>query len=448
MEGLDRGEFLRKTARLGLAAAAGGALLDANSALAARTLGRAASARKALTGTLQVWVHQNPTYATVYNNLVKQFEKQHPGVTIKTLQIPYAQFESKSLIAFTSGSPPDIVKLGGWDIANYATKKLIAPADPHALGYGSLAQLKSAYAHGSLDAVSYDGTLYGLPIDYNTIFLYYRRDHFREAGLDPNKPPKTWEQVVEYAKKLTVRDAGGNLKRAGWAYWYDLPIWDFLNFLPLPAGLGGGLVDSSGKGILSKEAGIKALTWYSDLSNKWKVASPKFTDPNFNYGQIADGSASMTVSGNFAISFIEAESKPKLKLGKDFDVAPMPQWAHAKKKVTSGYSWAWLVASKSKNQALAWEFLRFLQQPARVDEQLKVSDLIIPIKNWQKLPAGRGKGPQIVAAETSYADYGPTLANWSQMAQQLSDNLVATALGSKSPQQAANDFDNAMKRIS
>jgi multiple sugar transport system substrate-binding protein len=447
-----RAGFLGKSAKLaGAATLGGGALLQAacggGGKSSTTSSGSSSSKAAALTGTLTVWMHQGPNFQKVYKQIVTDFEALHPGVKINSLYIPYAQFENKALIAFTGGSPPDVIKLGGWDIANYASKNLIAPIDPKALGYASPDELKTAYAPGALESVSYKGTTYGLPIDYNSIFLFYRRDHFTAAGLDPDKPPTTWEQVAEYAQKLTKRD-GGNLKRAGWAYWYNLPIWDFLNFLPLPAGLGGGLVDPSNKGILSNPAGIQALTWFSDLSNKLKVASPKFTNPNFNYGQIADGSASMTVSGNFAISFIESLSKPKITLGKEFDVAPMPQWANATKQVTSGYSWAWLVSRRSKNQALAWEFLRFVESAKNASSILSVSNLIIPAKDWQSdAVASKSKGAQIVSTELAYTDYGPSLPQWSQMSQQLSNNLVALANGQKSPQQAAKDFDNAMQRL-
>lgn len=439
-----RAEFLGKSAKVaGAFSLAGGALAQA--ACGGSSSGGNASAASSKS-TLTVWMHQGPTFQKAYQKIVKQFEQQHPGVKINSLYIPYTQFESKALIAFTGGSPPDVVKLGGWDIANYASKGLIAAADANALGYSSSAAFHAAYSPGALESVSNHGTVYGLPIDYNSIFLFYRRDHFEAAGLDPDKPPTTWEQVVAYAQKLTKRNSQGNLTRAGWAYWYNLPIWDFLNFLPLPVGLGGGLLNAKNEGTLSSPASIQALTWYADLSTKLKVASPQFTNPNNNYGQIADGTASMTVSGNFATSFIETESK--LKLGKEFDVAPIPQWSNATGRVTSGYSWAWLVADKSSNKKLAWEFLRFVEEAQNVSPILSVSDLIIPIKGWEGGPVARhSKGAQIVAQELPYTNYGPRLPQWTQMAQQLSNNLGALALGQKSPQQAASDFDTAMQHF-
>jgi len=444
MKRLTRTELLKDAAKAaGVAAVAGsGGAAGVASAYGASRANRRASA---LSGTLTVWQHQSPIYNKNYAQLGKLFTKAHPGVKLNNLYIPYAQFESKALIAFTSGQAPDIIKLGAWDIANYASKGLISPADYHLLGYGSQQAFESAYAPGALKALTYEDQIYGVPIDYNALFLFYRRDHFEAAGLDPDKPPKTWEQVAQYAQKLTQRDASGNLTRAGWTFWYNLPIWDFLNFIALPAGLGGGILDANGNGALSTPAGIKSLTWYGNLSNVWKVSSPKFTDPNFNYGQIANGKASMTVSANFAVALIE--SLGKIKVGKEFGVAPMPQWAQPKKKVFSGYSWAWLVSKKSRNAEAAWSFLRFLQSPSSVSSQLSVSDLITPIKGWQTQKAAAGPGTQIVAKEIPYTTYGPSLPQWAQMAQQLSNNLVALALGQKSPQQAAKDFDNAMKRI-
>jgi len=444
MKQLTRTELLKDAAKAaGVAAVAGsGGALRAASAYGATD---ADQLSEALKGTLTVWQHQSPIYNKNYAQLGQAFMKKHPQVKINNLYIPYAQFESKALIAFTSGQAPDIIKLGAWDIANYASKGLISPVDYHLLGYSSSHAFESAYAPGALGALTYSNQVYGLPIDYNSLFLFYRRDHFEQAGLDPDKPPTTWEQVAQYAQKLTQRDSSGNLTRAGFQLWYDLPIWDFLNFIALPAGAGGGVLGPNNQGALSTPAGIKALTWYGNLSNVWKVASPKFTDPNFNYGQIANGKASMSISANFAVALIAALGK--IKLGKEFDVAPMPQWATPKKHVVSGYSWAWLVSKKSRNPAAAWNFLRYLQNSSSVSSQLYVSDLITPIKGWQTQKAAAGPGTQIVAKEIPFTTYGPTLPQWAQMAQQLSNNLVALALGQKSPTQAAGDFDNAMKRI-
>ena len=70
------------------------------------------------------------------------------------------------------------------------------------------------------------GKTWGIPFQRSTIVLYYNKEVFKEAGLDPNRPPATWKEMVEYAQKLTKRDASGNVTQwgvqipsSGFPYW-------------------------------------------------------------------------------------------------------------------------------------------------------------------------------------------------------------------------------------
>jgi multiple sugar transport system substrate-binding protein len=398
-------------------------------------------------GTITCWQHEGSTvFDTAYNAMVTAFEKKYPAVKVQTLKIPYANFETKALTAFTSGQPPDVIKIGGWLFPEYGAKSLLAPVDPKLMGFSSLSGFKAAFAPGSLGGLSYKGVVYGLPIDFNSLFLMYRRDHFQQAGLNPDKPPRTWEDVVTAGEKLTVR-SGSTLKRAGFQFWYGLPIWDMLDFQALPAQLGGSILNKSGtKGALSSPAATKALQWYHDLSVVHGIGNPKFTDPNFNYGQIAAGTASMTVTGNFAIDLVQTLGE-KPQLGNQLGIAPYPQFKNGKHKLSSGYTWGWGVAKKSSNPVAAWRFLSFLQSKKYSDAFLNTG-LISPIKGWQHLPtASKSPGAQMVSKETPYTYYGPRTPFWNEVAKALSDTLQALALGQQSAQQAASSFDTQVAGI-
>src|SRR5919198_596658 len=65
---------------------------------------------------------------------------------------------------------------------------------------------------------SVDGELYGVPFHNSTPLLYYNVEHFKEAGLDPSRPPRTWAELVDAAKKLTKGDRSGFLMPAGYDY--------------------------------------------------------------------------------------------------------------------------------------------------------------------------------------------------------------------------------------
>jgi ABC-type glycerol-3-phosphate transport system substrate-binding protein len=396
-------------------------------------------------GTVSVWMHEEAVYHKLFDRLAKEYEAANPKVKVKPLHIPFENFDTKLLTAFTGGKPPDVAKFGAWELANYASKGLLAPVNPTALGKRSDSEVQSAYASGALTPVTYQGKMYGLPIDFNSIFLFYRRDHFEKAGLDPDKPPATWEELADYGKQLAV-GSGGHLKRAGFQWLQGDPVWGLMQALPLVQGLGGRIVSEDGsQGTLATPEGIKAVEYYANV-NRSGIGSADLTGPNGIYGLFADGKVSMYLSANFSTTLVPALN-PKARFGETFDVAPIPQWASASDKVASGYSWAWGVSQASENQYTAWHFVNFMESKEAADAQLKVSGLITPFKGWQDEAVAKSPSTQIVAEQLPYTDFGPRIPQWSQMAKALVDNIDAAANGQKSPEQAAKDFDSAMAGV-
>ena len=92
------------------------------------------------------------------------------------------------------------------DLFELIGQDVIVPFDEVATSAEDKAWLKSFYPALMANGVT-GGKTYGIPFQRSTIVLYYNKDAFKEAGLDPNKPPKTWAEMVEMGKKLTKKDA-------------------------------------------------------------------------------------------------------------------------------------------------------------------------------------------------------------------------------------------------
>lgn len=398
-------------------------------------------------GTITVWQHESMLYRKVFERLIAEYHAKYPAVTVEPLYIPYGQLDTKLLTAFSGGNPPDVLKTGGWQFANYASKNVLAPIDVQATGHSSMAALKAAYAPNALSQLSFEGAVYGLPIDYNSMFLFYRRDAFSEAGLNPDRPPTTWEEVIGYGKKLVVRGSNGQISRDGFAWVHGQPIYAPLQMVPLVRGAGGSILNSDGtKGTLNSAAGIEALDYYSGMARTAKIESLELTDPAGPDALFGKGKLALYLAANYLVAELPTYS-PSNVLGKTFDVAPVPQWANATSKVAGGYTWGWGVAKASQNQFTAWHFLGWLQSSANVDAQLSEAGLITPVKNWQQLPSARGKGAQIVAHEIPYTDFGPIIPQWNEMAKSLSDNADGVAQGQDSALAAATNFDTSMDGV-
>ena len=114
---------------------------------------------------------------------------------------------------------------------------------------------------------------WGVPFQRSTIVLYWNKEAFKEAGLDPNKPPQTWAEQIEMAKKLTKRDASGNVTQWGMQVPSSgFPYWLFQAFTTQN---GVELMNEAGdRTFYDKPEVIEALQYWVDLSTKHKVMAP------------------------------------------------------------------------------------------------------------------------------------------------------------------------------
>ncbi len=154
--------------------------------------------------------------------------------------------DKRMLIATAGGDPPDLAGIADRFVPVYADQGALSPLDDQAREYGI--QL-DAFKPIWLDICRYEGHLYALPSTPYTIALYYNRRAFREAGLDPDRPPQTVSELNDYALRLT-KTSGDKIVQLGftvapamlgwwhwvWPYFFDGELWDGEHFtLDTPA---------------------------------------------------------------------------------------------------------------------------------------------------------------------------------------------------------------------
>ena len=143
----------------------------------------------------------------VIDNLVAGFEKENPNVKINSVYAGnYDDARIKALAAQKAGQPAQMSVLFSIDIYELLEQDLIVPFDDMATTAADKAWLKSFYpalmANGT-----YKGKVYGIPFQRSTIVMYWNKDAFKEAGLDPEKAPANWNEMQQMAAKLVKKDA-------------------------------------------------------------------------------------------------------------------------------------------------------------------------------------------------------------------------------------------------
>lgn len=305
--------------------------------------------------TLTFWMHHHPPAYDFYTTkIIPEYEKLNPDIQIEYSAIPYPVYQQKLPIALAGGTGPDMFGLGDWNIAEYVARGQLEPVDPGILGFENQEELEKAWISGSLDGLKLGGRIYCLPWEYNTFSLFINNKHFREAGLDPNNPPKTWREILTIGKKLTKREAG-KVIRAGFDWVYGQSIWYMLHFSPLLWQLGGSILNPAGTGCaMNTSAGVSALKMYGDLAS---IAGAEF-GADFPTEDFATGKVSMWISGIWYIPWA-LQINPDL----DFSVASLPTF-QGKSRTTVLYAWGWCVNSHSKRKTEAWKFIDFLTKKA------------------------------------------------------------------------------------
>ncbi len=135
-----------------------------------------------------------PRFTDYIESLVSEYEKLHPNVDVVWEDVPWNVLLQKIFAAVASGDVPDVVNLNmSWTL-DLAQKGILLPFDEYLPS-----TVIDEYFDSMVDAVSYKNKVYGLPWYSAADVNFYNTEIFKEAGLDPNYPPKTWDEVLAYS---------------------------------------------------------------------------------------------------------------------------------------------------------------------------------------------------------------------------------------------------------
>lgn len=356
-------------------------------ALATASLAAAALAGCSASGgdgdvTVSFWTHTHPPMIEVYEQLIDEYEDANPNVTIDYQTIPNNEFNTKMLTSLSNGSGPDIINMDDSALrGDYIPKGLLAPVDPAALGESSTDDVVARYVEGTLaGATGDDGELYGLPSEFNGTALAINVAHFEDAGLDPDAPLETWDDLVEAGQALI--DAGHT---QAFSFLYLHSGWYSQQFQTLLHQTGGSIADGD-EGALDSPEAVEALRWWADLAGGDKsVADPNATsrEATVPFQDLATGTQSMAIVYPWSMDQI-AETNPDTYA--DLKVVPLPQLDTASPS-SRVYAYYWAVNKASKQQEESWKFVQFLSEHS--EDFLAGTDFVQPLVGWQESSAAQ-----------------------------------------------------------
>jgi multiple sugar transport system substrate-binding protein len=322
--------------------------------------------------TLTIWSPQDQWKESLeyYEKNLQSFKAKHPDVVVKYVHIPYEGHDAKYLTAFAGRSGAPDIYMG--KVAYYAGS--VGVADP------APADLQAAWDRDLIDVTQnffkVDGKWYGYPVSSDLgMMLYYNAAHFREVGLDPNKPPRTFDEMLEYAKKLVQRDGSGKVTRNGLALRYSgAPIGLADKALPFIHAYGGRLYAVDGKsatGTFTSAKSVAGLRYMYDLIYTHKVSSLELGKPVETF---AAGKSSMIFREGWLEGWM-AGNAPDV----DYRIAALPEGPAGYPGLSLLFGWSWMVFNNSPNKDIAWDWMR-AQATDKVDLDLAKLEGYLPVR--------------------------------------------------------------------
>lgn len=312
--------------------------------------------------TITYWQYTFPAKVTEIKSLIQKFESENPHIKVVAQDFPYDQYNQKVAAAMHAGKGPDVLNLYyGW-LPQYIKQGYLQPIPQDLM---STSDIEKHFVP-MIQASKIDGKYYTLPIAVRSLALFYNKDMFEQARLDPNSPPKTWDELIQDAKKMTKRDSNGKLQQEGFA-------WDvngqgyhaFEEVLLRQWGVEPFSADGKKVQWNSSPAGLEAFKYWINMNKKEKIGEPTFLQ-EYNTAFKA-GKAGIIIDGSFDIAAIKDAAKFK------WGVTTLPVKEEGGLESNFGSYWTNGIAKGVKGAKLeaSKKFIKFLISDDTQKEWLK-----------------------------------------------------------------------------
>ena len=368
------------------------------------------------------------TIAETYPELIAKWEAANPGYKVDVQMIGWAQCQDKATTLAAAGDPVALAYMGSRVLKQLSQNDLIVP-----IPYTD--EEKASYYPHIVDTVTSDGQQWGLPVAFSTKALFWNKKLFEAAGLDPNTPPKTWDELYDMAK--TIKDKTGTPGYGLPAKTMDNTMHQFLHYVYTNDGQ---VIDADGNIVLDSPQNREALQFYKKLVDVAEEGPTAYEQDEmihiFNDGQIA-----MLEQGPWV--------RVQAAEGLDWGVAALPTGPQAKGPGTLLITDSLAVFKGSGVEEQAIDLAKFLTNPENQFAYEKmhgltplrpvpgVADLVKEDPTWAPFLDGIANG----GPEPLMTDYKGMQDAFIQMIQSVVTDQASPADALKTAQEALESLE-------
>lgn len=369
------------------------------------------------------WQFQPPD---VMEEIISDFNKDNPGDSVWMETLTWQSGFEKIVMAFSAANPPDLLELGSTWLGKFADQGLLE----------DLTDLTSDLTDSLAlwELATYKGRRYGIPWLIGSRVLFYNRDLMRRAGLDPNRPPETWAELLDYASRIHKPEEGiyGFGMNAGERYVL------YKKFMPFAWSNGGDILSQDfSRCIINSPENLEALEFYLSLKPFSILERQEMIDELFKQGRVG-----MMISGGWNLERIPKDS-PTL----DFGIAFVPRPEGGKHISFAGAEI--LVIPKGRNSKTALKLARYLISP---DRALRVATKVrsvqpshrsaIANKFYQENPMDR-----ILLEQCWSSKSPPCHPSWIEIEEIINSWLEKCLYGNLTPSEALESMEKEIDKV-
>ena len=380
----------------------------------------------------------------IIDGYAADFEKENPGIKINAIYAgTYQDTLTKALTAFKSGEPPDIAVLLSTDMFTLIDEDAIAPFDDLLKTDADKAWAKSFFP-AFMENSQTGGKTWGIPFQRSTIVMFWNKDAFKEAGLDPDKAPDTWDELVADGGKLTKRDASGNVSQWG----IEIPSTGFPYWLfqGLTTANAVRLMNQAGTATyFDKPNVVQALQYWVDLSRKYKIQPEGTIEWGTTPKDFFERKTAIIWTSTGNLTNVRANAKFP------FGVAMLP--AHeGRGSPTGGGNFYLFKKMTDEERAAAFKFVKWMTSPERAaDWGIATGYVAVRPDAWDtptmKKYVADFPAAAVARDQLKYAVAELSTHDNQRVTKALNDGLQAALTGTKTPQQAMADAQQEAARI-
>ncbi len=402
---------------------------------------------------ISYWEKWSGAEENAMQQVVDQFNHSQDQIVVDFLSV--GDIGRKTIMATAGGDPPDIAGVSTSAICSFANRNALTPLDDFIREDGTTTvQFLSRYAKAYSEMGNYQGRLWAVPSTPTTVALYWNKELFRAAGLDPEKPPRTLAELDSMSAKLTRHDRDGDLTQVGF-----LPqassgwIWAF------PAWFGGGLFDGKNVTIGTNPANLTAFRWISDSTKHYGLQAVRHLTSTFGtlstpQDPFMNNQVAMIFDGVWRSHFIK-----QFAPGLNYGVAGWPEALPGINDFTVADADMLIIPRGAKHPREAWAFLRYLSSPnlsAQRMEDLRGVELLCflqekgsPLAAWSPYFEANNPDHDLAVfrrlAESPHAIQPPKIGVWEEYQREITTAFDEVRLELESPEEALNHCQNRME---